>query len=74
MFDLDPYLYSGKQKDGDEPELNRRAFTKGGEVALRLKDILDELSLSSFLKTSGKTVLHIYVPVLRRYEYGVTRC
>ena len=72
-FDLDPYIYSGKEKDGDEPELNRRGFAKGGEVALKLKDILDELSLSSFLKTSGKTGLHIYVPVLRQYDFGVTR-
>ena len=73
VFDLDPYIYSGKEKEGDEPELNRRAFTKVGEVARDLKDILDQLSLSSFLKTSGKTGLHIYVPVLRQYDYGVTR-
>ena len=73
VFDLDPYIYSGKEKAGEEPELNRRAFTKAGEVALALKDILDSLSLSSFLKTSGKTGLHVYVPVLRQYEYSVTR-
>ena len=73
VFDLDPYIYSGKEKEGDEPELNRHAFTKTREVALALKDILDELSLSSFVKTSGKTGLHAYVPVQRQYEYGVTR-
>ena len=43
------------------------------EVAFELKDILDQLSLSSFVKTSGKTWLHIYVPVLRQYTYKVTR-
>ena len=73
VFDLDPYIYSGKEKSGDEPELNRRAFAKTAEIALALKDILDELSLSSFLKTSGKTGLHIYLPVLRQYDYKVTR-
>ena len=73
VFDLDPYIYSGKEKRGDEPELNRRAFSKVAEVARGLKDILDQLSLSSFLKTSGKTGLHIYVPILRQYDYTVTR-
>ena len=73
VFDLDPYIYSGKEKAGDEPELNRKAFRKTCEVALELKDILDQLSLSSFVKTSGKTGLHIYVPVLRQYSYKVTR-
>ncbi|MCY4582057.1 MAG: non-homologous end-joining DNA ligase [Chloroflexi bacterium] len=73
VFDLDPYIYSGAEKAGEEPELNRRAFAKGAEVALGLKDLLDQLSLSSFLKTSGKTGLHIYVPILREYDYTVTR-
>lgn len=72
-FDLDPYIYSGDERPGDEPELNRRAFSKGAEVALALKEVLDQLSLSSFVKTSGKTGLHIYVPVLRRYDFKSTR-
>ena len=73
VFDLDPYIYSGQERQGEEPELNRRAFAKAREVALALKDTLDELSLSSFVKTSGKTGLHIYVPVVRRYDYATTR-
>ena len=73
VFDLDPYIYSGAEKAGDEPELNRRAFAKTCEVARALKEVLDELSLSSFVKTSGKTGLHIYVPVLRQYDFGVAR-
>ena len=73
VFDLDPYIYSGEEKAGEEPELNRRTFAKGAEVALALKDLLDQLSLSSFLKTSGKTGLHIYIPIVREYDYGVTR-
>ena len=73
VFDLDPYIYSGRERKGDEPELNRAAFLKAVEVAYALKEILDDLSLSSFLKTSGKTGLHIYLPVLRQYDYKVTR-
>ena len=42
-------------------------------MALHLKEILDQLSLSSFVKTSGRTGLHIYVPILRQYDYDVLR-
>ncbi len=73
VFDLDPYIYSGEEGAGEEPELNRRAFAKAGEAALALKELLDQLSLSSFLKTSGKTGLHVYVPILREYDYSITR-
>ena len=73
VFDLDPYIYSGDEESGDEPALNKRAFAKVVEVALALKDILDQLSLSSFVKTSGKTGLHIYVPIVRRYDYTTVR-
>ncbi len=73
VFDLDPYVYSGKEKPGDEPELSRRGFAKVRKVAISLKEILEQLSLSSFLKTSGKTGLHIYVPILRQHDYSVTR-
>ena len=73
VFDLDPYVYSGKEQAGDEPQLNRRAFKKVVDVAYALKEILDQLSLSSYVKTSGKTGLHIYVPVLRQYNYRTAR-
>ena len=73
VFDLDPYIYSGEEKKGAEPELNRKAFLKTCDVALWLKDILDSLSLSSFVKTTGKTGLHIYVPVLRQFDYDTVR-
>jgi bifunctional non-homologous end joining protein LigD len=73
VFDLDPYIYSGEEKKGAEPELNRRAFLKTCEVAFWLKDLLDSLSLSSFVKTTGKTGLHIYVPILREFDYDTVR-
>jgi bifunctional non-homologous end joining protein LigD len=73
VFDLDPYIYSGQEKKGAEPELNRKAFLKTCEVAIWLKDLLDSLSLSSFVKTTGKTGLHIYVPILRQFDYDTVR-
>ncbi|TMF06619.1 MAG: ATP-dependent DNA ligase, partial [Chloroflexi bacterium] len=73
VFDLDPYIYSGKEKKGAEPELNRRAFLKTCDVALWLKDLLDSLSLSSFVKTTGRTGLHVYVPILRQFDYDTVR-
>ena len=73
LFDLDPYIYAGTERAGDEPELNRRAFTKAIEVARGLKELLDAASLSSFVKTSGATGLHICVPVLRQFDYAAVR-
>jgi bifunctional non-homologous end joining protein LigD len=73
IFDIDPYIYSGKEASGDEPELNRRAFKKTRDTAYWLKEKLDSLSLPSFVKTSGKTGLHVYVPVLRQFDYYTVR-
>jgi bifunctional non-homologous end joining protein LigD len=73
VFDLDPYIYSGREGKGDEPEYNKRGWEKTVEIALHLKDLLDQLRLSSFVKTSGKTGLHIYVPVVRNYDYDAIR-
>lgn len=73
VFDLDPYIYAGTEKKGEEPALNRRAFEKTREMAFSLKALLEQLRLSSFVKTTGKTGLHIYVPVLRQYTYDEIR-
>jgi bifunctional non-homologous end joining protein LigD len=73
IFDLDPYVYSGQEKAGDEPEYNKRGWEKTVEIALSLKDMLDQLRLSSYVKTSGKTGLHVYVPILRRFDYDALR-
>ena len=73
VFDLDPYIYSGREARGAEPELNRKAFEATCRVALWLKEVLDGLSLSSLVKTSGRTGLHIYVPILRQLDYDAVR-
>lgn len=73
VFDLDPYLYSGKEAEKAEPELHRKGFHQTCKVALWLKELLDELSLKAFVKTSGKTGVHVYVPIVRDIEYDLVR-
>jgi len=73
VFDLDPYIYRGDESKGNEPALNKKAFGKTCEVARWVKEVLDSLSLSSFVKTTGKTGLHIYVPILRNLNYAAVR-
>ena len=73
LLDLDPYIYAGTEKKGDEPQPNATAFAMTCNVALSLKEILDGLGLDSFVKTSGATGLHIFVPVLRQLDYSVIR-
>jgi bifunctional non-homologous end joining protein LigD len=65
VFDLDPYIYSGNEAKGAEPEYNPRAFAKAREVAFHLRALLAEMSLQAFVKTTGKTGLHIFVPIER---------
>jgi bifunctional non-homologous end joining protein LigD len=72
VFDLDPYLYSGKEAPGDEPELHPEGFAATCQVALWLKAMLDDLGLASFVKTTGRTGLHIYVPINRTLDYHAT--
>jgi bifunctional non-homologous end joining protein LigD len=73
VFDLDPYIYSGKEKQGEEPEYNAKGFKATVDVALDLKDLLDELHIESYVKTSGKTGLHVFIPVAPIYGYNQTR-
>jgi bifunctional non-homologous end joining protein LigD len=72
VFDLDPYLYSGKEARGAEPELHPEGFAATSEVALKLKELLDGLGVASFVKTTGRTGLHIYVPITRGLDYHAT--
>jgi bifunctional non-homologous end joining protein LigD len=73
VFDLDPYIYSGKEAPGEEPELNTAAFEKGKEVAFRLRELLQSMSLESIVKTSGKTGLHVFVPIRRTIGFDAAR-
>jgi bifunctional non-homologous end joining protein LigD len=54
VFDLDPH---------GAPFANVR------QVALVMRDVLKELELTGYPKTSGSAGIHIYLPVRRRYDY-----
>ena len=55
VFDLDP--------SEDQPDVLRAA-------ALALRDLLQELGLKSWVKTSGSKGFHIVVPLDRQAGYG----
>src|SRR4029079_1938171 len=73
VFDIDPYIYSGKEAAGAEPELNTVAFEKGKEGAFWLRDLLQALSLDAIVSTSGKTGLHVFVPIKRTIDFDAAR-
>ncbi len=59
VFDLDPGEKTG--------------FKTAVEVSLIIKSVLDKLNLISFLKTSGKRGLHIYIPINPIYKYPTVK-
>jgi bifunctional non-homologous end joining protein LigD len=73
VFDLDPYIYSGKEQKGEEPQYNIAGFKAAVDVAHELKDIFRKLKINSYLKTSGKSGLHIFVPILNIHSYKQTK-
>jgi bifunctional non-homologous end joining protein LigD len=73
VFDIDPYIYSGKEAKGAEPELNKRGFAVGKRVAFWLRALLREMSLDAIVKTSGKTGLHVFVPIVRTVTFDEAR-
>jgi bifunctional non-homologous end joining protein LigD len=73
LFDLDPYIYSGKEKKGAEPQYNIAGFKAAVDIAHELEDIFKDLKIKSYVKTSGKSGIHIYVPVANIYTYEQTK-
>ena len=59
LFDIDP-----------EPPCS---FDDVIEIALSLKEKLDELNFKSFVKTSGKKGLHVVLPIIQSYNFRQTR-
>jgi bifunctional non-homologous end joining protein LigD len=73
VFDIDPYIYSGKEAKGAEPELNKKGFAAGKRVAFWIRALLREMSLDGIIKTSGKTGLHLFVPIERTVTFDEAR-
>ncbi len=59
LFDIDP-----------EPPYS---FDDVIDIALSLKEKLDELNFKSFVKTSGKKGLHVVLPIIKSYNFKQTR-
>jgi bifunctional non-homologous end joining protein LigD len=72
VFDLDSYLYSGEERPGEEPAPHAKGFDAARKAAWLVKGELDALQLPAFVKTSGRTGLHIFVPIRRRLEFEET--
>ncbi|HET6319016.1 MAG TPA: non-homologous end-joining DNA ligase, partial [Chloroflexota bacterium] len=73
VTDLDPYIYSGEEQPGAEPELNREGFKRAIDAARWYREVLEGIGLHPFLKTTGKTGLHLYVPIARTLDYDAVR-
>ena len=73
VVDLDAYLYSGREQAGAEPELHRRGFSRVRRVAFELRRVADALGLAAYVKTSGRTGLHCYLPIRRRFTFDEVR-
>lgn len=73
VFDLDPYIYSGSEAEGGEPELNRKAWEATVDVAHELREVLTSVGLKAWLKSSGKSGLHVYIPIVRNMPFELTR-
>ncbi|MBL8271129.1 DNA ligase D [Steroidobacter sp.] len=73
VFDIDPYIYSGLEAKGAEPEYNKKGFAMGKRVAFWINDLLKEMSLRAVVKTSGKTGLHVFVPIERTVTFDEAR-
>jgi bifunctional non-homologous end joining protein LigD len=73
VFDIDPYIYAGYEKGREEPQPNERAFEKGKEVAFHLRELLNGMKLDPIVKTTGKTGLHVFVPIERTVSFDAVR-
>lgn len=52
---------------------DKNSFQQVIEVALAAKQILDSAGVSGFVKTSGSSGIHIYLPLQGAYSYGEAR-
>ncbi|TDE16844.1 non-homologous end-joining DNA ligase [Dyadobacter psychrotolerans] len=52
---------------------DKNTFEDVVDVALVIKDILDETGMTGYCKTSGSSGLHIYIPFHKKYNYDESR-
>ena len=72
LFDLDPFI-DGEGERRRDPDFSSSAFAKVTDVAFALEAVLRGIGLSALVKTSGKTGLHVIVPIKRTLRYAAVR-
>ncbi len=72
--------WSSRHQNKDHPDYliidldpNGVEFTEVIKVAKQVKEIMDAAEIEGFLKTSGKTGLHILIPLGAKYTFEQTR-
>ena len=71
VLDIDPYITWAPGQRG--AALNADDFAAAVQVAGMLKELLDQIGLVGYLKTSGQRGLHVFVPIRREYAYSQVR-
>lgn len=74
-IDLNPW--NSTTKNLDKPDFmvldidpsDKNDFEQVIEVSLKVKELLDELKTEAYCKTSGKTGMHIYLPLNKKYTF-----
>ncbi|HEY3111531.1 MAG TPA: DNA ligase D, partial [Chloroflexota bacterium] len=69
VFDLDPV----RPNHADAPRFDRERFKRVSEAAHWLRELLDGLGLGSFVKTTGRSGLHVFVPIERKLDFDAAR-
>ena len=52
---------------------DKNTFNDVVDVALVIKDIMDETGMTGYCKTSGSSGLHVYIPFHKKYNYDESR-
>lgn len=68
-FDIDIH----RDDEKESKQLDRELFNKARDAAFKLKETLDQLGLPSFLKTSGRNGLHVFIPIIRDLRFDEVR-
>jgi len=66
---IDIDVHSGTVND----TIDREAFKRARDAAFMLRDACEAVSLEPFVKTSGRSGLHIFIPVERKLDFDAIR-
>src|SRR5262249_41946812 len=69
VFDLDPV----RPDERSAPAFEAGRYQRVCQAALWLKEALDQLGLPARVKTTGRSGLHVFVPIVRTMDYDLTR-